>query len=226
MNNRPWRISAGLVLVEDILQNGDLYLSVGKIVDDQAGGARTFDARGLLVLPGIVDIHGDAHERQNQPRPGVSVPAPLALRDTHAQLLAAGITTAFLGLTCSWEPGLRSIEAWRSTLAAREAAASGGVDLLIHCRFEVDNIDAVDEVIQDIFAHRVHLLAFNDHTPSILKNAQDEMKIAVYAKRARLEPQKFVELAKRAWARRSEISTAITRLAASARATGVPMLRA
>ena len=32
---------------------------------------RGFDASGLMVLPGIVDIHGDAFERQMQPRPGI-----------------------------------------------------------------------------------------------------------------------------------------------------------
>ena len=71
------------------------------------------DARGLLVLPGIVDMHGDAFERQLQPRPGVGFPADVALRDTEAQLLANGITTAFHGVTLSWEPGLRSLDAWR-----------------------------------------------------------------------------------------------------------------
>ena len=32
------------------------------------------DAGGLLVLPGIVDLHGDAFERQMMPRPGVDFP--------------------------------------------------------------------------------------------------------------------------------------------------------
>jgi alpha-D-ribose 1-methylphosphonate 5-triphosphate diphosphatase len=109
-------------------------------------------------------------------------------------------------------------------LAGTEAAGATGVDLLIHCRFEVDNIDAVDEIIRDISANRVHLLAFNDHTPSIIKNIQNEIKIAAYAKRSGLEAPKFVELAKRAWARRSEVPAAVARLAAAARAAGVPML--
>ena len=60
------------------------------------------------MLPGIVDIHGDAFERQMQPRPGVGFPPDVALHDTEAQLLANGITTAFHGVTLSWEPGLRS----------------------------------------------------------------------------------------------------------------------
>ena len=40
------------------------------------GARRRFDARGLFALPGIIDLHGDAFERQMQPRPGVDFPDP------------------------------------------------------------------------------------------------------------------------------------------------------
>ena len=125
---------------------------------------------GLLVLPGIVDIHGDAFERQLQPRPGVDFPAGIALRDTEAQLLANGITTAFHGVTLSWEPGLRSLDAWRALLDALEAER-WTCDMRVHLRWEAYNLDALDTALADIAAGRVHLLAFNDHTPSILKQA-------------------------------------------------------
>ena len=83
------------------LREGALGIADGHIT--QPGpAARSIDARGLLVLPGIVDLHGDAFERQIQPRPGVGFPLPLALADTEAQLLANGITTAFHGITLSW----------------------------------------------------------------------------------------------------------------------------
>src|SRR5690242_18727500 len=65
----------------------------------------------VLILPGIVDLHGDAFERQLMPRPGVHFPYVPALVETDRQLLANGITTAYHGLTLSWEPGLRGAEA-------------------------------------------------------------------------------------------------------------------
>ena len=43
------------------------------------------DAGGLLVLPGIVDLHGDAFERQMMPRPGVDFPIDVALIDSDRQ---------------------------------------------------------------------------------------------------------------------------------------------
>src|SRR5579871_6745986 len=90
----------------------DVTIADGKIerLDGQVKG-RKIDARGLLLLPGIVDLHGDAFERQIMPRPGVHFPLDLALLETDRQLIANGITTAFHGLTWSWEPGLRGREA-------------------------------------------------------------------------------------------------------------------
>ena len=65
------------------------------------------DARDLLVLPGIVDLHGDAFERQMMPRPGVDFPIDVALADSDRQAIANGITTVFHATTWSWEPGVR-----------------------------------------------------------------------------------------------------------------------
>jgi alpha-D-ribose 1-methylphosphonate 5-triphosphate diphosphatase len=216
-------IAGGEVLRAGALAPGDVALA-GGVIAEGSGGVR-FDAQGLLVLPGLVDIHGDAHERQMQPRPGIGFPAGLAMRDSAAQLLAAGITTAFLGVTLSWEPGLRGIEAWRATLAAVEAArASAGCDLRIHCRFEADNLDALEEVLGDIAAGRVALLAYNDHTPGIVKRIARPAEAAKYAARAGMPTEEFVALAQRVFARRDEVPAAQARLAAAARTAGIPML--
>jgi len=218
-----WIIAGGEALLDGRLARADLALSGGVIAE--RGEGQRFDATGLLVMPGLVDIHGDAHERQFQPRPGVAFPPGLAIRDSAAQLLAAGITTAFLGVTLSWEPGLRGVEAWRATLAAVESARAGaGVDLRIHLRFEADNFDAVEEAIADIGVGRVGLLAFNDHTPSIVKRAGDPSYNTKYAERAGVPTAEYVALAQRAWSRRAELPAAQARLAEAARGAGIPML--
>jgi alpha-D-ribose 1-methylphosphonate 5-triphosphate diphosphatase len=152
------RITGGSVLLaRDGLQPADLLLKDG-LIDriGGGGGGLSLDASGLLVLPGIVDLHGDAFERQLQPRPGVNFNADLALRDTESQLLANGITTAFHGVTLSWEPGLRSLTAWRAMLDAL-AAASWTCDMRVHLRWEAYNLDALDTAVADIEAGRVHL---------------------------------------------------------------------
>jgi alpha-D-ribose 1-methylphosphonate 5-triphosphate diphosphatase len=220
-----WSIEGGEALIDSALRRADVALADSCIAPQAPPDARRFDAAGLLVLPALVDIHGDAHERQMQPRPGVAVPPGLAIRDSAAQLLAAGITTAFLGVTLSWEPGLRGIEAWRQTLATvAEARQAAGVDLRIHCRFEADNLDALEEVLADIAAGRVQLLAYNDHTPGIMKRLGDAKQVAKYAGRCGIAPAVFVALAEQAWARRAEVPAARLRLAEAARAAGIPML--
>jgi alpha-D-ribose 1-methylphosphonate 5-triphosphate diphosphatase len=167
-------ITGGRVLLpNDGEQVVDVSLEDGCIAAiGRSGRGPRLDARGLLVLPGIVDIHGDAFERQLQPRPGVGFSAEIALQDTEAQLLANGITTAFHGVTLSWEPGLRSLKAWHASLNALEAR-QWTCDMRVHLRWEAYNLEALDTALADIGAGRVHLLAFNDHTPPILKKIND-----------------------------------------------------
>jgi alpha-D-ribose 1-methylphosphonate 5-triphosphate diphosphatase len=176
-------------------------------------------------MPGLVDIHGDAHERQFQPRPGIGFPAALALRDSAAQLISCGITTAYLGVTLSWEPGLRSLDAWRGMKAAlREMKSGSATDLRVHLRFEADNFDALDDALADIASGDVHLLGFNDHTPSIVKKLGNLDDVAKYAGRAAMKADAFMALAQQVYARRDEVPAARTRLAEAAANADIPML--
>jgi len=219
-------ITGGQVLLpDDGVQPIDVSLSDGRIDRlggaDQSGGMR-LDASDLLVLPGIVDIHGDAFERQVQPRPGVDFPADVAWADTESQLLANGITTAFHGITLSWEPGLRSLAQWRRLLDAL-GARRWTCDMRVHLRWEAYNLDALDVALADIAAGRVHLVAFNDHTPSILKKSADPVANAKYSDRAGMTLADFHALAVRIAGRASEVPAALERIAAAARAAGVTL---
>ncbi|CAH0204858.1 alpha-D-ribose 1-methylphosphonate 5-triphosphate diphosphatase [Roseomonas sp. CECT 9278] len=220
-----WIVTGGTVLRDGAMAQAALALAGGAVAEQPAAGAARFDATGLLVMPGLVDIHGDAHERQLQPRPGVDLPTALALRDSAAQLIACGITTAYLGVTLSWEPGLRSLAAWRALKAALPAArARAATDLRVHLRFEADNLDALDDALAGIADGSVHLLGFNDHTPAIVKRLKDPVQVAKYAGRAGMAAADFAELAAAVTARRDEVPAARARLAAAARAAGIPVL--
>lgn len=218
------RITGGKVLLRsDGEQNVDLTLEAGRIAGiDLDGSGLEFDARDLLVLPGIVDIHGDAFERQLQPRPGVGFATDIALQDTEAQLLANGITTAFHGVTLSWEPGLRSLPAWQALLNALEARR-WTCDMRVHLRWEAYNLDALEIALADIAAGRVHLLAFNDHTPPILKRIKDPVAGAKYSDRAGMKLDDFRALAEQVGARAHAVLDALERMAAAAREAGIPM---
>lgn len=217
------RITGGAVLLDSgQFENIDLSLADGLISLGDKRRGPALDASGLLVLPGIVDLHGDAFERQVQPRPGVGFPFDLALRDTESQLLANGITTAFHGVTLSWEPGLRSLSAWRGMLAALDAGR-WSCDMRLHLRWEAYNLEALEVAIADIKAGRVHLLAFNDHTPAILRKMDDPIESAKYAGRAGMKMPSFRSLAASVADRAGEVPAGVERIAAAARAARIPM---
>ncbi len=216
-------ITAGKVLLRsDGEQLVDLALEDGCIRVGASARGATLDARGLLVLPGIVDIHGDAFERQIQPRPGIGFTPDIALADTETQLLANGITTAFHGVTLSWEPGLRSLPAWRAMLDAMEARR-WSCDMRVHLRWEAFNLDALDVALADIGEGRVHLVAFNDHTPGIVRKLADPVAGAKFSERAGMKLDAFRSLTARIAARADEVAPAQDRIAAAAREAGVKL---
>jgi alpha-D-ribose 1-methylphosphonate 5-triphosphate diphosphatase len=216
-------ITGGRALLPGGLTAADIAIEDGRIAHS-AHGTRTLDASGLLVLPGIVDLHGDAFERQIQPRPGIGFPMAIAVADTAAQLLANGVTTAFHGVTLSWEPGLRSAESWTALLDALDAARPQTAgDVRVHLRWEAFNLDALDLALDAIARGRVHLLAFNDHTPSILRKIADPVTGAKYSERASMGLAAFRTLAAAVADRRDEVAAAQSRLARAAQAAGLPM---
>jgi len=194
-------------------------------VGGENGAARTLDAAGLLVLPGIVDIHGDAFERQMMPRPGVHVATDIALIDSDRQAVANGITTVFHGVTWSWEPGLRGAENARAILGAIESLHDRlAADTRFHLRYETFNLAAEPEVTDWLAARRIDALAFNDHMPtgdSVMKRPD---KIGPMAERSGLSREDFLALVARLDARRDEVPESIERVAKAANAHRVALL--
>ncbi|MCG6205568.1 alpha-D-ribose 1-methylphosphonate 5-triphosphate diphosphatase [Rhodopseudomonas sp. HC1] len=221
-------IEGGRVLLQDELAETSLAV-VGGLIDSagtSAGhAAMRIDAGGLLVLPGIVDLHGDAFERQMMPRPGVDFPIDVALADSDRQAIANGITTMFHAVTWSWEPGLRSAANARRMLDAIDLTRPRlAVDTRIHLRHETFNLDAVEEIAQWIGERRVDLFAFNDHMDSTLRDLSRPQRRSRMVERTGLSGEEFDRLVERVASRTAEVPDAIARLAACARAAGLPML--
>ncbi len=227
---RPIHIECGRVLIDDGLSETSVTIADGIIAaigDPRPADALVIDAKGLFVLPGIVDIHGDAFERQIMPRPGVRFALLLALADTDRQLASSGITTAYHGVTLSWEPGLRSIEGGRAFMAAlAEARPLLVIDHRVQLRFETFATEAVDDVLRWLDDEPKPALAFNDHTSSTarkLAEGQHE-KLVEWATRCGLSKAAYLELFDQVWRRKGEIERTIDLVAASARKSGAVML--
>ena len=200
---------------------GDKIAAVGA---DAAPGDRIVDAESLLLLPGIVDLHGDAFERQIMPRPGVHFPMQVAFADTDRQLIANGITTAYHAVTFSWEPGLRG----RDTVVAivdglDKARPCLLADSRFHLRFELYNLDVADEVADWMQRGRVDLLAFNEHMAPILRKADRGEPLGTYTGRTGLSEEAFLALVRGLEARTDEVAPTVGRLAEIARANNIPM---
>ena len=93
----------------------------------------------------------------------------------------------------------------------------------VHLRWEAYNLDALDTAIRDIETGRVHLLAFNDHTLSIVKKLNDPVEGAKYSGRAGMKMDAFRTMADEIAARSDAVPAGLDRIAAAARAAGLPM---
>ncbi len=216
-----WTIRGGRALAAGQLTEADIHVVDGRIAAAPGDGAQEIDADGLLVLPGIVDIHGDGFERQLMPRPGVRFETALALRDTDRQLVANGITTAFHGVTISWEPGLRSLEAAADLIATLTGIrASLRCDTRLHLRWETFALDQLPTVMQWLSLDPKPIVALNDHTTGTVMKGTIARKIGQMASRSGLSQDAYRELLGHVWARRAEVPAAIAELAATARDNG------
>ena len=222
------RIQGGQTLVDGQFVEADVRVDEASGLIDtigaDGGNGRAIDARGLHVLPGIIDIHGDAFERQLMPRPGVGFPTDVALYDSDRQAVANGITTIFHGVTWSWEPGLRGADNARALVDEIETLRPTlGADTHCHLRLETFNLDAEAEVIDWLGERRIGMLAFNDHMPG--ENTPPRTrKVAQMAERAGLSQEDFLALVARLRARSNEVPGSIARLAAAANAAGIATL--
>jgi alpha-D-ribose 1-methylphosphonate 5-triphosphate diphosphatase len=220
------RITSGRVLIDKELISAAIDVSPADGVIGAVGGeapaTRLLDAEGLIVLPGIVDVHGDAFERQMMPRPGVDFAMDIALLDSDRQALANGITTVFHGVTWSWEPGLRGPENARIMLEGIERMQPRlGADTRFHLRHETYNLVAEPEILDWLAQRRIHMMAFNDH---MLIADESSKKLGPMVDRSGLSRENFLALVARVRGRGEEVPASIARIAEAARAHGVPLL--
>ncbi|MGB7241256.1 MAG: alpha-D-ribose 1-methylphosphonate 5-triphosphate diphosphatase [Sulfitobacter sp.] len=157
-------LAGAKTLGPDGLHGDGLSIADGTISSTVAG--RRIDLTGYLVLPGIVDMHGDAFERHLAPRRGAMMQMAEGLVAVEAELAANGITTAVLAQFVSWEGGLRGLDfADRVFCALRDTAADLVTDMRGQLRFETHLLDLYSELPKLINDWRLDYVVFNDHLP-------------------------------------------------------------
>ncbi|MDB5473592.1 MAG: alpha-D-ribose 1-methylphosphonate 5-triphosphate diphosphatase [Devosia sp.] len=166
-----WLSDFHIVLPDRVIEHGALRIAGGLIAELSETPVAHADVvgNGLLLMPGLIDMHGDMIEREIEPRPGVRMPMELGLRDLDRRLATAGITTAYAAL--SFSPGstyghMRSPDVTREMIRAVRACRDILlVDHRVHARFEVTFPAALSVVKELIAEGAVDLVSLCDHTP-------------------------------------------------------------
>ena len=215
-----WHLTGGEVLGAG---RQDVLLADGLIA--KAGRAeRRFDAGGLILAPGLCDVHGDGFERNISPRSGVLFSAETALVATDRELAANGITTAWLALTISWEPGLRSLATARQVIDALERLRPRLLtEIRVQLRWEIYALDAVSAVERWLTMRPAPVLAVNDHLSGMIGDFGNRHRkgIEATAKRAGLSVDEYWTLLGKVHDRADEVPGAVRRLTEAAQRAGV-----
>lgn len=211
------------VLHPEGLSRAPLSFSEGLISEAPVG--RRVDLSGFQVLPGIVDLHGDAFERHLAPRRGAMKQLSEGLVAAEAELAANGITTAILAQFVSWEGGLRGLAFADQVLTGiRDTAPELVTDVRPQLRFETHMLDLYDSLPQRIADWGVGYVVFNDHLPHD-RLAQGKMpkRLVGQALKAGRSPESHLAQMQEMHARRDEVPAALDRLCADLAQRGVKM---
>lgn len=157
-------LTGAQVLRPEGLSDAPLSFAQGRVVSDLVG--RAVDLHGYLVLPGIVDLHGDGFERHLAQRRGAMMQLEEGLVACETEIAANGITTAVLAQFVSWEGGMRGFPfADRVFRAVRETRGQVVTDLQVQLRFETHLLDLYSDLLAHLAEWEVSYLVFNDHLP-------------------------------------------------------------
>ncbi|MEM8538662.1 MAG: alpha-D-ribose 1-methylphosphonate 5-triphosphate diphosphatase, partial [Pseudomonadota bacterium] len=242
-------IEGAQVILADEVTEATVTIADGLIAE--IGGpvqGEVIDARDRILAPAMIDVHGDAFERQLMPRSGVFFPTEAAVIDTDRQLASNGIATAYHAITLSWEPGLRDIARGRDLMEAMMRLAPRlTVENRVQLRWETFAFEALDTIEWALSCPLLPSIAFNDHTSmtmraydvpiqdrgfelspdfsvAALDDARMKQRTKSKAERAGLSNEDYISLLGDVWTRRNAVSDTVARVAKLGKTAGAPML--
>ena len=216
----PLRLTGADILRDGELQRRSLALIDGRIT---RGPLPEVDLTGYLILPGIVDLQGDAFGRQIAPHPRDQLPLHASLAATDRDAAAQGVTTAYLAQGWSWEGGQRSPDAARAMMVALDACRPRLLtDLRLQIRAETHLVDAGTQLIEAVRRHRIGYVMFNDHLDSGLEMQRSRPSdFAQWACKVGQTPEGLIAAMNHAQSRRHEVPRHLCALAEAFDAMGV-----
>lgn len=166
-------VNARVVTPELVIENGCVLIKDGKIcdigdgTDNRAKGSTIIDAQGMWLLPGIIDIHNDAIEKEIEPRPDAFLPLEIAMFSLENRLFTHGVTSIYHSL--SFINGVSGVRKHGKIISNVEGInrlkKSGLIRHFIHARYEITEKDFCQVLIELMEKGNIQLLSFMDHTP-------------------------------------------------------------
>lgn len=208
----PLRLTGATVLRDGEMQDRSVAIENGRITK---GPHPAVDLSGYYVLPGIIDLHGDAFERHIAPRPSAPFPVETGLRMTDRDAAANGITTAWLAQSWSWEGGMRGPEYAETVLETlTQYRRHALTDLRIQLRYETHMVDTVEQLLAAVRRFGVDYVVFNNHIEEAFTGAQiNPAMIAQWAARNGRSAREHLAIVEAAAARAPEVPRSLCRLA-------------
>lgn len=162
---------ARVVLGDETLENAAVLVRDGIIAavcpEVAPVGAQEVKLAGRILMPGLIDLHCDALEKEIEPRPRVHFPLPFACSQADRRNAAAGITTIYHALSfANHELGVRN-----NAFAGEIARAMGQwnqhalVDNRVHVRYEVTDETAPGILAELLEGGHAQMISFMDHSP-------------------------------------------------------------
>ncbi len=157
-----------------VLENATIASEDGRIlsVEENRCYSGADDGGGAFCLPGLVDSHCDAIEREVSPRPTVTFDLEFALRSLEGRFLAAGITTACHGVSFGGEADRMrrpEVAAGLVEVIAARRAHGARLDHRVLFRLPARSTGSVDRALECLPSGQpagdLPLVSFEDHTP-------------------------------------------------------------
>jgi alpha-D-ribose 1-methylphosphonate 5-triphosphate diphosphatase len=216
----PLRLTGADILRDGELQRRSIALADGRIT---RGPLPDVDLTGYLILPGIIDLHGDAFERHLAPRPSAPFPIAAGLASTDREAAAHGVTTAYLAQGWSWEGGHRApSHALRVLDGLEQYRPAMLTDLRVQIRAETHLVDAGALLIEAVRSYRVGYVVFNDHLEHGLEmHRLRPHEFTTWARKVGQQPEDLLRAMVDAAARGREVPRHLCALAEAFDAMGV-----
>ena len=104
-------VRSSRALIGSQFRKADIVIENGLVAEiaDHGSFQNCRDFGGVLLVPGFIDLHSDAVEKEIEPRPGASFPVENAIVELDKKLALCVITTMFHAITF-WEAEVGGLE--------------------------------------------------------------------------------------------------------------------